>query len=72
MIRRVAADAGINLALQGISVALGLVIGVALSRLLGAEGLSVYAFAMSLATLLGTARHQTGLNVRVPKKKRRT
>jgi len=55
VIRRVAADAGINLALQGISVALGLVIGVALSRLLGAEGLGVYAFAMSLATLLGTA-----------------
>ena len=54
MIRRVAADAGVNLALQAGSVGLGLVIGVVLSRLLGAEGLGVYAFAMSLATLLGT------------------
>ena len=54
MIRTIATDAGANLALQAVSVVLGVVIGVTLSRLLGADGLGVYAFAMSLATLLAT------------------
>ncbi len=55
MIRTIATDAGANLVLQLVSVVLGVLIGIGLSRLLGAEGLGVYAFALSLATLLGTA-----------------
>jgi len=54
MFRTVAAHASMNLALQVASVLLALALGVALSRLLGADGLGVYAFAMSTATLLST------------------
>jgi len=54
MIRTIATAATANLAMQLVSVVLGVLIGIVLSHLLGADGLGVYAFAMSLSMLLAT------------------
>lgn len=50
--RRLAGASGINLVMQLSSTALGLITGLVLSRLLGASGLGIYAFALALANVL--------------------
>lgn len=52
IVRRLAGASAVNLAMQMLSTALGLVSGLVLSRLLGASGLGVYAFAFAVASVL--------------------